>query len=127
MASGHLGESFRVRIATDWLPDDLLCEIEKHYPSSPQEISTSADGVRLRDQEAFRQKAGAFFVPNRVFVKYIKFVACGKHLLDSWAVSASHSAKSLYCFYGKPYKRNYASKGVRTSSTLKDLECPFRI
>jgi hypothetical protein len=64
-----------------------------------------------------------------VFYNYCQSVACGKFLLDAWAVTASHGTKSLSCFYGKPYERKtrkrrnrFDTKGVSFRPMLMDAD-----
>jgi hypothetical protein len=101
-----LSSTMRQKDSREWLTHGLLQEMEMLLPTQ-DEISVTGDGDRVRNLDAFKTKVGSFFIVGRTFVNYRQFVACGKFLLDAWAVEASHSAKSLYCFYGKPYKRRW--------------------
>ena len=80
---------------TDWLPQELLEEIKLFYPTST-EIDENMDGERCKT--AFATKVTQFFFPGRVFLNYKQFVAAGQFLLDAWAVSSWHGAKSLSCY-----------------------------
>jgi hypothetical protein len=117
----------RQKDSREWLTHGLLQEMEMLLPTQ-DEISVTGDGDRVRNLDAFKTKVGSFFIVGRTFVNYRQFVACGKFLLDAWAVEASHSAKSLYCFYGKPYKRKQSALGLRAQTpSLKEIKCPFRV
>jgi hypothetical protein len=123
-----LADTFKSKTDPDWLPDELLNDLEKWFPAT-HDSSYDASGDRVYNSAAFQAKVGAFFVPRRVFASYAQFCAAGKVLLKAWAVEPTHAAKSLNCFYSQPYKRQSTSQGVRipTASSPKEVLCPFRI
>ena len=86
----------------EWLPEPLLQEIESCFPSD-SDIDQANEGQRCPN--AYTKSVSAFFKVGRMFINYKQFAAAGQFLLDAWAVSSSHGAKSLICFYGAPSKK----------------------
>jgi hypothetical protein len=79
---------------------------------------------------AFRIKFSDFFKVGRVFLNYKQLVAVGQYLLDAWAVSSSHEAKSLNCYYGAQYKKKPLGQTDPNRQAIlspKNLSCPFRV
>ena len=111
----------------DWIPPLLLEEIEACFPSAA-DIDQQNEGQRC--QISFSRKISFFFKICRIFLNYKQFVAAGQFLLDAWAVSSTHSAKSLSCFYspplGKEKGKASSTKRLPTASP-KQMCCPFRV
>lgn len=112
--------------ATEWLPQPLLDEIESCFPSD-EDIDRDVEGQRC--PQAFSHNINKFFKKGRIFMNYKQLVAAGQLLLDAWAVSSSHGAKSLSCYFGAPLGKAMSSSGPKRQLTAspKTLCCPFRV
>ena len=122
-----LQDDFETRFENaDWLPAHLQQEIECCFPTD-EDIDRMNEGQRC--PKAFSKSISAFFKVGRVFVNYKQLAAAGQVLLDAWAVSVSHGAKSLICFYGAPSKRGKESINPNRQPIVspKQICCPFRV
>ena len=110
----------------DWLPEPLLAEVKSCFPS-PDDIDEQNEGRRC--PTAFSQKITKFFKVGRIFVNYKQFVAAGQFLLDAWAVSSTHAAKSISCYYGAAHGKGKDKPVPKRQPILspKQLCCPFRV
>jgi hypothetical protein len=63
-----LADTFKSKTDPDWLPHELLNDLEKWFPATG-DSSYGASGDRVYNTAAFQAKVGAFFVPRRVFAR----------------------------------------------------------
>ena len=112
--------------STDWIPVQLIQEIESYFPAI-HHIDVSNEGQRCL--KAFSENISHFFQVGRVFINYKQFAAVGQYLLDAWAVSSSHGAKSLICYYGAPCKKAKEPSDPKRQLVVspKQICCPFRV
>lgn len=109
-----------------WLPQSFIDEIQTFFPSD-DDINPENEGQRC--PHAFSKNIKSFFSIGRVFLNYKQFVVAGQFLLDAWAISSSHSAKSLSCYYGAPLGKEKSSADLKRKvlPSPKAMCCPFRV
>lgn len=110
----------------DWLPELLLQEIQSYVPSD-DDIDQQNDGQR--NPEAFSKKISEFFKVGRIFLNYKQLASAVQYLFNAWAVSSSHGAKSLTCFYGPPSKKGKQPIDQKRQPIIspKEIRCPCRV
>ena len=116
----------------NWLTPDLVCEIERCFPTKAQ-ITISADGDNVRDPQAFKVQATRLMPPGRIFASFKQLDQVAKLFLDAWGIQKIHTTKRIGCFYGKPCNKKSrlhedpAKRRRVVISPKKVYQCPFEI
>ena len=118
-------EAVKILTESDWLEQELLSEIQKHFP-----LSTDIDYKSgRRNKEAFVSACDTLFPIGRTFSSSLQLNQATKTFLSKWAISKASHGKLIKCAYGLGNTRltsSYLRKTDRDYASLKS-GCPFFI